>query len=387
MLLMEKAWAKAYGSYERIEAGFADQVMHDLTGAPCQLLSHDDEELWTQLLDAAAKCKYNIYIYIYIYIAYVIAGSAGTTDASKELLEEMGLIGNHSYGILDVRDVDTKDGPEQLIKLRNPWGDYEWTGDWSDSSTNWTMNPELKEELEYSDANDGSFWMSFSDFCHYFSRVQICRVNDNYMYSHYKTEHSKGSFSCIRMIITERSLQYLTLSQVDKRMFPRGHSYEYSTARMILAKVNNNGELEYLIGKMKSDRDMWEEIVLESGDYFVYIEVDWSGESYPIVINAYGESKAMFVREEKETYPKFKFLEEVYMSCAKKVGKKNDYSTEGAPLCYKYSDMCPEGYGYNYFENFSDDATIKEVVTYTRFDGLQLVKPFSGIYIYYIHRD
>jgi calpain-15 len=34
VLLLEKAWAKKFGSYERIEAGFAENVMHDLTGAP-----------------------------------------------------------------------------------------------------------------------------------------------------------------------------------------------------------------------------------------------------------------------------------------------------------------------------------------------------------------
>lgn len=32
-----------------------------------------------------------------------MAASAGATNASKELLESVGLIGNHSYGILDVR--------------------------------------------------------------------------------------------------------------------------------------------------------------------------------------------------------------------------------------------------------------------------------------------
>ena len=58
---------------------------------------------------------------------------------------------------------------EKLIKLRNPWGDFEWTGDWSDQSANWT--PELKSELNFTDEDDGMFWMSFVDFCHYFSRV------------------------------------------------------------------------------------------------------------------------------------------------------------------------------------------------------------------------
>ena len=34
VLILEKAWAKLHGSYERIEAGLAHNVMRDLTGAP-----------------------------------------------------------------------------------------------------------------------------------------------------------------------------------------------------------------------------------------------------------------------------------------------------------------------------------------------------------------
>jgi hypothetical protein len=41
---------------------------------------------------------------------FLIAASAGTTKASKELLEGLGLIGNHSYGILDVREVKISNG-------------------------------------------------------------------------------------------------------------------------------------------------------------------------------------------------------------------------------------------------------------------------------------
>jgi len=34
-----------------------------------------------------------------------MAASAGTSQASKEMLEDLGLIGNHSYGVLDVKEV------------------------------------------------------------------------------------------------------------------------------------------------------------------------------------------------------------------------------------------------------------------------------------------
>lgn len=34
VIVLEKAWAKLHGSYERIEAGLCTDVMRDLTGAP-----------------------------------------------------------------------------------------------------------------------------------------------------------------------------------------------------------------------------------------------------------------------------------------------------------------------------------------------------------------
>ena len=34
VLILEKAWAKIYGSYKQIEAGYPEEALHDLTGAP-----------------------------------------------------------------------------------------------------------------------------------------------------------------------------------------------------------------------------------------------------------------------------------------------------------------------------------------------------------------
>ena len=42
-----------------------------------------------------------------------MAASAGSTEASKEVLEEIGLIGNHSYGLIDV--IEFKDMYEDTI--------------------------------------------------------------------------------------------------------------------------------------------------------------------------------------------------------------------------------------------------------------------------------
>ena len=69
----------------------------------------------------------------------MMAASAGTTDASAEVLEELGLVAAHSYGLLQAITVTDENGEEiRLVQLRNPWGDFEWNGDWSDNSELWT---------------------------------------------------------------------------------------------------------------------------------------------------------------------------------------------------------------------------------------------------------
>jgi calpain-15 len=69
----------------------------------------------------------------------------------------------------------------KLIQLRNPWGSFEWNGDWADDDEeNWT--PDLRREAGWSSEDDGTFFMSLEDFKKYYSRVQICRIHKNYSY-------------------------------------------------------------------------------------------------------------------------------------------------------------------------------------------------------------
>lgn len=54
-MLLEKAWAKLYGSYKNIEAGFPEEPLHDLTGAPIKQFFltkqvEKSEENWKYLM-------------------------------------------------------------------------------------------------------------------------------------------------------------------------------------------------------------------------------------------------------------------------------------------------------------------------------------------------
>lgn len=197
VILLEKAWAKLHGSYYRIEAGFAENVMHDLTGAPTEVIDSQREDLWPILLKADQK-------------GWIMAASAGTTMSQQDSLnKDLGLVGGHSYGLIGVVEVIDRFGdPVQLVKLRNPWGEGEWTGAWSDQSDEWT--PETKKIAGFSNNDkDGIFFMTIDDMRKYFTRIQICRIKDGNKYASFKARHKHGAFSLIRFNVVA----------------PGGHSY------------------------------------------------------------------------------------------------------------------------------------------------------------------
>ena len=103
VILMEKAWAKLHGSYERIEAGFAENVMHDLTGAPSEVIETNAEDIFERLMEADKK-------------NWIMAASAGSSEAAQDQVGKLGLVGGHSYGLIGCVEVTDKFGDKvQLI--------------------------------------------------------------------------------------------------------------------------------------------------------------------------------------------------------------------------------------------------------------------------------
>ena len=164
VIILEKAWAKIHSNYERIVGGQAHLTFRDLMGAPSYEFESTDADAFDRIFEGEKR-------------NYAMAAGINPLDAEQaKRINDMGLITEHSYGLISAAVVKDKSGNDvQLVQMRNPWGNFEWSGDWGDNSDCWT--PELKRELKLSaDADDGLFWMSFEDVKKYFGRIQISKI-------------------------------------------------------------------------------------------------------------------------------------------------------------------------------------------------------------------
>jgi len=204
----------------------------------------------------------------------------------------LGLISKHSYGVIAAAYVQDGAGNEiYLVQLRNPWGGTEWNGDWSDQSDKWT--PQLKDQLGWSDEDDGTFWMDYEDVKRFFSRCQVCHINDNYVYSYLR---ASGDYQCFGVTITTSGEYTFSISQRGERMFPENSGYKYSNCRLYL--VRQGETMEYIAGKTHlQTRDGYLNVEnLAEGNYLLYCEVDWlsSTEEQSFVATCYGADSVNF---------------------------------------------------------------------------------------------
>lgn len=159
---MEKAYAKRYGTYSIIEGGVVSYALEELTGGVPEVVdmnsSSNPVEIWGKL-KAAQKAG-----------ALLGAGTPGHPEGDKARSTQ-GIVLQHAYSLYRAEEVDGI----KLVQLRNPHGEGEWTGDWSDKSSKWTKR--MRNMLNYHDnADDGVFWMELSDFMTEYDSIYICTV-------------------------------------------------------------------------------------------------------------------------------------------------------------------------------------------------------------------
>ncbi|KAK4613236.1 Calpain-type cysteine protease ADL1 [Fulvia fulva] len=230
--LIEKAYAKAHGDYFAIEGGFASEGIEDLTGGVAVVLNPEDimdkERFWREQLSQVNQ-------------KYLFGGGSKPTGTK-------GMVGGHAYAVLEAWE----EGDLKLLKLRNPWGEVEWEGDWSDGSKLWT--PEMMIKLKHTFGDDGIFWMSYKHFLKHFPCINRVRLFD-------EGWSVAQQWTCVtvpwtidyldtkfRFTVSEKGPVVLVLAQPDDRYFYglRGR-YLYS---MHFRVYKDGDETRYIVRSM-----------------------------------------------------------------------------------------------------------------------------------------
>ncbi|XP_069089934.1 calpain-8-like [Pleurodeles waltl] len=164
--LLEKAYAKLNGSYEALTGGSTTEGFEDLTGGISEFyeLKKAPSDLFN-ILQKALKAE------------SLIGCSIDITNAYEtEAVTSQKLVKGHAYSLTGAEEVSFRGRPVQLVRVRNPWGEVEWTGAWSDEAPEWNyVDPKVKQELD-KQSNDGEFWMAYTDFLRQYSRLEICNL-------------------------------------------------------------------------------------------------------------------------------------------------------------------------------------------------------------------
>uniref|UniRef100_A0A8D0SG80 Calpain-9 n=1 Tax=Sus scrofa TaxID=9823 RepID=A0A8D0SG80_PIG len=165
--LLEKAYAKLNGSYEALKGGSAIEAMEDFTGGVAETFTTKEApgnfyEILEKALTRGSLVGCSIDI---------------RNAAESEARTPFGLIKGHAYTVTGVDQVNIRGQKVELIRVRNPWGQVEWTGSWSDSSSEWrSVGPAEQKRLCHTALDDGEFWMAFRDFRAHFDKVEVCNL-------------------------------------------------------------------------------------------------------------------------------------------------------------------------------------------------------------------
>uniref|UniRef100_A0A3B3YVJ5 Calpain-3 n=1 Tax=Poecilia mexicana TaxID=48701 RepID=A0A3B3YVJ5_9TELE len=164
--LLEKAYAKLHGSYEALKGGNTTEAMEDFTGGVTEFyeMKEAPKELYKIMKKALERGS--------------LMGCSidSLVPARFETRTVTGLVKGHAYSVTAVGEVKPEN-KVRLVRLRNPWGQVEWNGPWSDNSKEWVnLSKADKDKLQHQNAEDGEFWMSFEDFKKNYTKIEICNL-------------------------------------------------------------------------------------------------------------------------------------------------------------------------------------------------------------------
>ncbi|XP_053384119.1 calpain-A-like isoform X2 [Mercenaria mercenaria] len=163
--LLEKAYAKFYGSYAAIQGSVVNWALQDLTGGITDtFIFRDNINLLQKIIDFSMART--------TLIAATIAGQGVPHGSFPN-----GLVAGRAYTVTGYAEVPFQGGSAILVRLKYPWGPSKYTGPWNSRSSLWdSLSVDMKQKLGYGQLKDNEFWMSYSEFARVFTNLEMCHL-------------------------------------------------------------------------------------------------------------------------------------------------------------------------------------------------------------------
>jgi hypothetical protein len=274
--LLEKAYAKLHGNYWQLRAGYVSHGMMDLSGCPTFRFSFPQERNNYSDIAQYADRLWDILIKADKYGHIMWAGTPGVDEWTEGggPTQKTGIVPGHAYSVIQVKQYYEI----RLLNIRNPWGQFEWGGEWWDNHRNWTK--EMIDAFQpHFDDEDGSFWMSYEDFLKNFESITVWKIQN------WDELRLKGKFIKVEEAETNNdwviSQFYYTFSLSRKTHIEMGLHQEderilgadarrYLDASFVILKKQTNGEFSVAgMADLNATRDVEKEFNLEAGNYIV----------------------------------------------------------------------------------------------------------------------
>ncbi|XP_034039206.1 calpain-10 [Thalassophryne amazonica] len=172
--LLEKAYAKLHGSYERLWAGQVSEALVDLTGGLAERWSladfgSEEEPTGGQDSDCVRSRRLDLNLLYPVKDESVLSCSTHNSPGGASELAQY-----HALTVLEWLDVRTLAGTQiRLLRIRNPWGRCCWGGAWIGSGTGWSsVDPVCALDLR-SRISEGEFWLDETEFLSQFEDVTL----------------------------------------------------------------------------------------------------------------------------------------------------------------------------------------------------------------------
>ena len=260
-ILLEKAWVKLNGGYTNTFGGLFSEAIAALTGFPTEIFKH-------------YKLTNNPIEIINLYKSIEIGNKEGAimacgTNSNGIGIDIFGLIPGHSYLIVYPKKWEERN--LYLLKLKNPWGKNEWSGNWSNNSLSWTE--ETKSYFNYYNNNDdGTMWIDLNDFINYFDNTFICHLLYGALFKYFYFEYQNYFKSPVifNLLLIRRATTSITILFKNWR-FNRDLNNVTHPFCLLLSKYNENRRIEKVWIKWDCEDEINFVEILDEGYYCLWL--------------------------------------------------------------------------------------------------------------------